>query len=465
MSQIASRREFLSAAGLGAAALAIDGARAMAAPPKPNVLFIYTDDQREDTVGALGNPHIQTPHLDSLVKRGTVFRNAYCMGGFSGAVCLPARMMTLRGRSWFAVRGLTGDFPTFPKAMKQAGYVTYHVGKRGNTDQLVHKQFDHSTYVERSPEPGKPLADLAIAHLRQHDRSKPFFLYLAGPAPHDPRVAPQAYMDRYDVDKIPLPPNYLPFHPVDNGEMVIRDEKLAPWPRTEAEIRRHLRDYYAMVTHLDEQLGRIFQTLRDIGAHDNTIVIFSSDQGIAIGSHGLMGKQNLYEHSMGVPLVFAGPGIPTGKVVDAFAYGFDVFPTVCDLVGGPVPDGLDGKSLAPVVRGQKDAVRDTIFLGYKDVQRAVRRGRWKLIRYPQIAYTQLFDLEADPYETRNLADDPAHAARVKEMLAILAEQQKLFGDACELTAPNPTPAKVDLGFFKNPTPNKKKPRKDKTGKL
>ncbi len=456
------RRRFLRACGIGAAALATPR-RLRAAPRRPNVLFVYTDDQREDTIGALGNPHIQTPNLDSLVKRGTVFANAYCMGGFSGAVCLPARLMTLRGRSWFAVRGLKGDFPTFPKAMKQAGYVTYHVGKRGNTDQLVQKQFDRSTYIARSPEPGKPLADLTIGHLRKHDRGKPFFMYLAGPAPHDPRVAPKAYMDRYDVDKIPLPANYLPFHPVNNGEMFIRDERLAPWPRTEAEIRRHLRDYYGMITHLDAQLGRIFQTLADLGLRENTLIVFSSDQGIAVGSHGLMGKQNLYEHSMGVPLIFAGPGIPQGKVVDAFAYGFDVFPTVCDLVGAPVPKGLDGKSLAPVLRGQKHAVRDTVLLGYRDVQRAARRGRWKLIRYPRIAYTQLFDLEADPHETRDLADDPAHADRVKEMMAVLAEQQKLFGDACLLTAPNPTPAKVDLGFFKNRPPSRRRPKKRKPG--
>ena len=446
-----ARRRFLSLAGTGAAALAARRLMGAEAPPRrPNVLFIYTDDQREDTIAALGNPHIKTPHLDQVVKTGTVFTHAYCMGGFSGAVCLPARMMTLRGRSWFAVRGLQGDFPTFPKTMKQAGYVTYHIGKRGNTDQRVHKQFDHSTYVQRGPEPGKPLVDRAIAHLRQHDRSKPFFLYLAGPAPHDPRVAPREYMDLYDPEKIPLPPNYLPHHPFDNGEMFIRDEKLAPWPRTESEIRRHLRDYYAMISHLDAQLGRIFQTLKDLGLYSNTLIVFSADQGIAVGSHGLMGKQNLYEGSMGVPLVFRGPGIPEGKTVDVFAYGFDVFPTVCDLVGAPMPKGLDGKSLAPVIRGEKGAVRDTVFLGYKDLQRAVRRGPWKLIRYPHVDVTQLFNLEDDPHETKDLAADPAHADRMKALLAMMAEQQKLFGDEAPLTVPKPKPAKVDLAFFKNP---------------
>jgi arylsulfatase A-like enzyme len=245
--------------------------------------------------------------------------------------------------------------------------------------------------------------------------------------------------------------------------MFIRDEKLAPWPRTKAEIRHHLRDYYGMITHFDEQIGRILKTLRDLGQLDSTLIVFSSDQGIAIGSHGLMGKQNLYEHSMGVPLIFAGPGIPQGKAVDAFAYGFDVFPTVCDLAGAPVPEGLDGKSLAPILRGEAESVRDTIFLGYKGLQRAVRRGRWKLIRYPRVNVTQLFDLAADPHETNNIA--VSHPAKAKEMLAHLAAEQKRFRDACALTAPSVTPGKVDLDFFKNPPPNRKKPRKGKAGKL
>ena len=466
MSQTArTRRSFLRTMGLGAATLAAPAvvSRAAGAKPKrPNVLFIFTDDQREDTVGALGNPHIITPNLDALVRNGTAFTNAYCMGGFSAAVCLPSRMMMLRGRSWFAVRGLPKGFPNFPTSMKQAGYTTYHIGKQGNTDRQVHKHFAHSAYVKRGPEPGKPLADGAIAHLRKHDRAKPFFIYLAGPAPHDPRVAPKKYMDMYDVAKIPLPPNYRPFHPIDNGELFIRDERLAPWPRTEAIIRRHIRDYYAMVTHLDAQLGRVFQTLKDLGEYDNTLIIFASDQGIAVGSHGLMGKQNLYEHSMGVPLIFSGPGVPKGKKADAFAYLFDIFPTVCDLVGAPVPKPLDGKSLAPVIRGQKVNVRDTVFLAYRGLQRAVRRGRWKLIRYPQINTTQLFDLQADPHETHDLAADPDHAGKVNELLAAMAGQQKLFGDKQPLTSDSPKPARTSLDFFKNPPPRRR--RRKKKGK-
>jgi arylsulfatase A-like enzyme len=415
-----NRREFLRRLGLSTAALSATGTIAHAAktePKHPNVLFIFTDDQREDTIGALGNPHIHTPHLDELAHNGVVFTNAYCMGGFSAAVCAPSRMMTLRGRSWFSVRDLSKGFPNFPTSMNEGGYFTFHLGKRGNTDQEVQALFSENQYVRpghtpdtsendadnlvrREGIPGRQLADGAIAFLHRRNRSKPFFMYLAGPEPHDPRVAPKEYLNRYDVEKIPLPANYLPFHPFDNGEMFIRDERLAPWPRTEGEVRGHLRDYYATITCLDEQLGRIFDTLKDLDEYENTIIVFSSDQGIAIGSHGLMGKQNLYEHSMGVPLVFAGPGIPKERRSEAFAYLFDIFPTVCELAGLPVPPGLDGKSLAPIIRGERRSVRDTMFLAYKDVQRAVRRGRWKLIRYPQVDKTQLFDLETDPCETQ-----------------------------------------------------------------
>ena len=455
---LASRRRFLGA-GLGAAAAAVPHLRA-AGGKRPNVLFLLTDDQREDTIAALGNPHIQTPHLDGLVRSGVRFSNAYCMGGFSGAVCLPARMMALRGRSWFSVRQQPPDAPNFPKSMNEAGYLTYFMGKSGNTDREAQKAFTYCNYVAPNDrevrEGGRPdqyLADQATAFLRQwkRDRStsqgKPFFMYLAGASPHDPRVAPKEYLDRYNVNRIPLPPNFQPYHPFHNGELLVRDEQLAPWPRSQAEIRRHLRDYYAVITYQDEQLGRIFRTLREIGEYDNTIIIFSSDQGIAIGSHGLMGKQNLYEHSMGVPLIFAGPGIPKGKTVEAFCYHFDIYPTVCDLTGGVIPAPLEGVSLAPILRGQASSVRDTIFLAYRDVQRAVRHGPWKLMRYPAINRTQLFHLDQDPYETRDLSSHPSNAGRIRDLMERMREQQKLYGDTAPLTSENPQPGDVDLEVF------------------
>jgi len=470
-----NRRDFLKATGAGAGLLALSrlaaGAGvAQATAKRPNVIFLLTDDQRGDTIAALGNPHIQTPNLDALVKGGFTFRQAYCQGGYSGAVCLPARQMVLRGRSWLAPRFKEQwQEQNFPKTMNEAGYSTYFLGKAGNNDTPVLKVFKSENFDNRKGEsivPGKEMADGVIAFLQDWKKQKdagaapPFFMHLAPPHPHDPRVAPQEFLDKYDVAKMPLPPNYLPFHPFDNGELFVRDEKLAPWPRTEDEIRRHLRDCYADISCLDAQFGRILQALRDIGEYDNTILVWTGDQGVAIGSHGLMGKQNLYEDSMKVPVILAGPGIPKGKASDAFAYHFDIYPTVCELTGAKMPQDIDGKSLVAVMQGKAEGVRDTILLGYKGVQRAVRRGQWKLIRYPEVNKTQLFDLAADPRETKDLAGDPAHAAKIKELLALLAAEQKRFGDTLPLEVANPQPAEVNLEFFakRQQEPKAKRPK-------
>jgi arylsulfatase A-like enzyme len=265
-------------------------------------------------------------------------------------------------------------------------------------------------------------------------------MYQAFGNPHDPRVAAKKYLDQYDPAKFPLPKNFLPIHSFDNGELVVRDEQLLPWPRTEADVRRTLHEYYATVTALDAHIGRLIAYLKEAGQLDNTLVIFSADQGIAVGSHGLLGKQNLYDHSMKAPLVFAGPGVPRGTS-DALVHLFDVYPTACDLVGAPVPEKIDGRSVRPVLAGTAKAARPELMLAYRDRQRAVRDERWKLIRYPTVNVTQLFDLKTDPDETRDLADDPGHRARVADLMGRLAKLQKQFGDDLPLTVAAPQVAR------------------------
>ncbi|MCH8830321.1 MAG: sulfatase-like hydrolase/transferase, partial [Planctomycetes bacterium] len=330
------------------------------AAEKPNVLFLFTDDQRADTIAALGNPGIKTPNLDRLVKTGFVFRNAYCMGSMRGAVCLPSRTMLHSGRSLFRLQNVATG-PHFGKTMSLAGYETFHVSKRGNTPHALHKSFDHSSYLDDRAEraggfAGRTAANRVIRFLKSRQlksgkKNRPFFAYVGFAGPHDPRGTNAKYRQLYDVAKIKLPANYLPFHPFDNGEMGVRDERLAPWPRSKAVIRKHLFDYYAMISHMDMQIGRIIQTLKDLGEFEKTVIIFSSDHGLAMGSHGLMGKQSLYEHSMKSPLIFSGPGIPRGES-DAFAYLFDIYPTVCNIAGVAAPKSVEGKSLLPVITGK-----------------------------------------------------------------------------------------------------------------
>ncbi len=414
---------------------------------RPNVLFLFADDQRADTIGALGNPIIKTPTMDGLVKRGFTFHNAYCLGSNSPAVCSPSRNMLLSGRAYFRWTGpqAPADRPNFPTALREAGYQTYHHGKRGNTALLIQQRFEINKYLandeqeRRNGEPGKIIVDDAITFLNERKADKPFCMYLAFGNPHDPRVAAQKYLDLYERNQIPLPKNYLPLHPFNNGEQTVRDEQLAPWPRTEAETRKQLHEYYAVITALDGHLGRLIETLKEKQLYENTIIVYSADHGLAMGSHGLMGKQSLYEHSMKAPLIFAGPGIPQGNS-DALAYLLDIFPTLCDLTGTSIPDGLDGHSLKPIIAGEAKTVRDSVACAYRDVQRSIRDERWKLIRYPQINKTQLFDLQTDPQEIHNLADDSSQATRVRQMLEKLAMWQQSVGDKLTLTTDKPQSA-------------------------
>ncbi len=429
---------------------------------KPNVLFILTDDQRADTIHALGNDTIITPNIDSLVKRGFAFNNTYCFGSNSGAVCLPSRNMLLSGRAYFRFNGryASADKPNLPDSMNKAGLETYHHGKGGNTARLIHKRFDHSKYVThhnklKNGQPCKVIVDAAIDFLKSRSTEKPFFLYLAPSEPHDLRIPAKEYLDMYRREEVPLPKNYLPMHPFNSGDLTIRDEKLETWPRKKEAVRQHLHEYYAFITGLDHHFGRLFKTLKKMDQFDNTIIIFASDNGLAVGSHGLMGKQSIYEHSTKVPLIIAGPGIPKGES-DALTYLMDVFPTLCELLKAPIPTGLDGQSLAPIIHGKASRVRKTLFSAYKNHQRSVRDDRWKLIRYPLINKTLLFDLKKDPHETQNLAENPEYASHIERMMGQIRVWQKGLGDKQPLTSNKPGPAEVTIDFFNSTRSQKKK---------
>jgi arylsulfatase A-like enzyme len=326
--------------------------------------------------------------------------------------------------------------PLLPLAMRDAGYATFHCGKRGNSCRYGNAAFEINIETEgRTVSSATENADYALAFLKDRDASKPFFMYLAPPVPHDPCLAPERFQKMYDPAKLTLPTNFMPEHPFDNGELRVRDELLAAHPRTPDEMRQHLAGYYATISHLDYEMGRVIEDLRQRGLLDNTIIIFSSDQGLAVGGrHGLMGKQNLYEH-VKPPLVFAGPGIPQGKT-DALAYLFDLFPTICEFGGAQVPKTVEGRSLVPNIQDHKLPGRPYLFGAYRDCQRMIRDTRWKLMEYDAagVRNTQLFDLAHDPDEMHNLAGEEKYAAERERLEKLLAKARKELDDPIDFGA-------------------------------
>lgn len=429
---------------------------------KPNILFLLTDDQRFDTIHALGNEQIITPNLDFLVKTGVYFNNAYIMGGSCGAVCMPSRAMMLTGRGLYQIeregQSIPKDHKILPEYFKELGYRAFGTGKWHNGVPSYGRSFSDGAEIffggmddhwnvpacdfnptgnypapQERPVPWIPgkttidqrrfdhiqvgvhstdiFADAAIDFLHSLDGEQTFFAYVSFMAPHDPRTMPQEYREMYDPDDISLPPNFHPRHPFDNGALETRDEQLEAWPRAEAKIREHIADYYAMITHLDAAIGRILQALDDTGKRENTIIVLTGDNGLALGQHGLMGKQNNYEHSLHVPLILNGPGVPPGVRNEALCYLIDIFPTLCELSQVEVPPSVLGQSLLPAFEpGTAPQHRAVLHFAYLDKMRSVRDQRYKLIEYSVNGErtTQLFDLSIDPYETTNLITLPAY---------------------------------------------------------
>ena len=484
-----TRRDFLKILGLGSLAIAHPLTFSSCSRKKrPNILVLFTDDQRFDTIRALGNTDIQTPHMDALVQGGTSFTHAFIRGGTSGAVCMPSRSMLLTGRGLFHIEGIGRTIPEdhvmMPELFRDLGYDTFGIGKWHNgreayarcftggaeimfggmsdhwnvpvygfdpegayetrtpvieqpqrSNKVVFKGYDHITAGKHSSE---LFADAACRFLADHDHSHPFFLYIAFTAPHDPRTAPKEFLEMYDPEKMSLPPNFLPRHPFDNGEMTVRDELLAPSPRTPAEIKRHIAEYYAIISHLDAQIGRIMEILVRSGQAENTVVVFAGDNGLALGQHGLMGKQSVYEHSVHVPLIFKGPGIPEGEQRSDLCYLTDIFSTVCEAAGVAKPGSAEGESLIPAMENQERKTREALYFAYRHFQRALRLRDWKLILYNVggIKHTQLFHLRNDPWEMKNLAGDPSQAERIREMTGMLKTMMAEAGDPVLLDEPD-----------------------------
>jgi arylsulfatase A-like enzyme len=432
---------------------------------KPNILFLFTDDHRHSSLGFLGVENVKTPNIDKLADQGIVFLNSHIMGSNSGAVCLPSRAMLMTGKFLHNLEKGGAKIPNehkmLPEVLKEAGYSTFGTGKwhngrdsyarcftkganiffggMSNHNKVPINNFDPSgEYPKTDTYVGKKFssqlfADAAIDYLKKYNNENPFFAFVSFTAPHDPRMAPKEYVEMYEKANVPVPENFMPEHPFDNGELIIRDELIATFPRTKEIIKHEIAGYYAMITHVDEQIGRILNALDESGNAENTIIVFAGDNGLAVGQHGLVGKQNIYDHSVRIPLIISGPGLEKGKRNNSLCYLNDVYPTLCEMAGISIPNSVESKSLKKLVDNPEstDGNYSSLYFAYKNFQRGIAtQDGWKLMCYlvEGKKRTQLFNLNSDPMELNNLADNPEYKIKVQELTEIMQEWADKSGD-------------------------------------
>ncbi len=443
----------------------------------PNIVLIVADDMRPDAPSFVGNRVIATPNIDALALRGAVFPRATC----SSPICHVSRSEMFSGRPLVGSdveRGAGGAvkfnpaWTLWPQHMKRAGWHTvysgkWHVGSSPWSNGFVETAglfsggggpAGSAATLSKTPtgravtgyrgwtfknDKNQPLPELGVGLTRETDRvitdraveamrrcaDRPFFIQISYTAPHDPLHWPEGRENQLDYRKMPLPPNFLPAPEFDTGNISGRDEQVVPAPRTAEDVQRERAIYFSQVENVDRQIGRVVRALEELGQLQNTVIIVTSDHGLALGSHGLMGKQNQYEHTINVTLVMAGPTIPTGKSFAAQCYLRDLYPTVSELAGLPIPSSVEGRSLVPVLRGRQAEVHDAIFGYFTDVQRMIRDpDGWKLISYPKTGRHQLFNVAADPHELRDRVAEPEQQARLARMKSQLRSWQLTHKD-------------------------------------
>ncbi len=445
-----------------------------------NVLFILTDDQAFDTIGAHGNKRISTPNIDRLASTGTSFTHVFNQGSWSAAVCAPSRRMINSGRHIFHT-GMgpnnhkqgddAKDFKMFGETFKDAGFSTFMTGKWHLPMPIFERSFTQgkavfkggmayeknggqwrADYVDYDANAidgknyyaykgdkhsSEMIADAAVNFLsNQQGANKsadPFMMYVAFLAPHDPRQSPDNYVAKYPAKSIDLPASYTTEHPFNQGDHYIRDELLADFPRKPEVVKGFIGEYYAMIEHMDRQIGRVLNALDDAGQADNTLIIFTSDHGLAVGKHGLLGKQNQYDHSVRAPFIVKGPNVPQGKTAKGMFYLSSAFPTAVELAGLEIPESVQMPSIAPLILGEtlpdgKNTIFDSIYGSYRHFQRMLRTEDYKLIYYPHLKKTQLFDMVNDPDELIDLAKKPEHSMRITTMMDDLETWKATVGD-------------------------------------
>jgi iduronate 2-sulfatase len=461
----------LCAAAAGAVFLSTSGIASAQSTRRPNVLLIMADDLNND-MGVYGHPIVKTPHLDRLAARGVRFDRAYTQ--FS--LCSPSRVSLLTGLrpDTTGVHDLTTDFRknipdvvTLPQVFKRNGYVAARVGKvyhYGNPGQIgtsglddpaswdeavnprgVDKDEEGSLtnftptrglgsalayYASPAPDDahtdGKVAAD-TIALLEKY-KDRPFFIGAGFYRPHCPFIAPAKYFDLYPLDRIRAPA------PWDSSAVPAAALITTPphWGITEQAQREAIRAYYASISFLDANVGRLLDALDRLGLATNTIVVFISDHGYHLGEQGQWMKQTLFERSARAPLIIAGPGVSAGRATSRIVEFLDVFPTLASLAGLTPPEGLHGRPLTallknPAAKWDHPAITQvrrgpaaTSFFGY-----SVRTEKWRYTEWDGGKRgLELYDEVADPEESTNLASDPKHQKVVRDMQRLLRRAQR-----------------------------------------
>ncbi|UCG38338.1 MAG: sulfatase [bacterium] len=430
---------------------------------RPNILLVLTDDQRADALGCAGNSILRTPNMDTLARTGVRFRQAFA----ASPICAASRASVLTGlherghRYTFGTAPLAKDLvrASYPSTMRRAGYRTGFVGKLGVDvgPGSAREMFDVFHHLEQPPyfrdvagrrrHLSQIIADHAVDFLGTNPKGQPFCLSVSFSAPHavddDPRQFfwPESCDDLYRDAEIPVPGPEADGIFRSQPDFVRNSLGRRRWAwrfDTPARYREMVRGYYRMITGVDMELGRLLGELDRLRMRENTIVIFSSDNGYFLGERGLAGKWLLYEPSIRVPLIISDPRLSPlslGRVRDELALNVDIAPTILGLAGIAQEGGVHGRSLGPLLGTKAVPWREEVFLEHLydhpeiPSSEGVRTSRWKYIRYRrEPAWEELYDLERDPAEAVNLAGSGAEDERLARMRARCDHLSGDYGD-------------------------------------
>jgi choline-sulfatase len=467
-----SRREFTKLFTANAAVLAASTSinripTAFGNTSRPNIVFVCSDNQSFRDTGFGGHPQIKTPNLDLIAKRGVVFSNAYC----GSPVCAPGRTSMMTGmfssdsNSFCNATPWDGSHAVWAKHLSNAGYYARSIGKldlNGNFDTGFEEFESKHGHVEKPDITAlfrRPLGyrigerpnvngaprdtvhedsnwtAMATEFIREESKSpgKPWALYVGLHQPHVAFfermgfLALKKYWDMYPLESIKLPD--VPLEHLDSQHLAfqeLRRFKRLATPLSENKMRRALAGYYGMITELDEYVGQIWDALKQTKQLDNTVFVFTSDNGMSMGEHGLFFHNSLYEEAIHVPMLIAGAGIPKGLTIDKPVSHVDMISTMLDLADAKPASRLRGHSLVPLMNGNKKASPEFVYSenhseGNCTGSFMIRKGQWKYIHFTWYD-DLLFDLSSDPGEMNNLADNPKAQDIKKELKEILDSQ-------------------------------------------